>query len=428
MNPTTRGGAVLGTPALPLRQPATGYRSGLRALLGASGPALVASVAYLDPGNIITNLQAGARYGDELLWVVLLASVVAMLFQSLSAKLGIVTGRNLAEICRDSLPRRYVIALWLLCEAAAIATDLAEVIGSSIGISLLFNLSLLNAMLLTVAATYSLLQLETRGYRPLELVIGAFVSVIGMAYLVEVSRMPVNWSSVWAHSIPSRFTDHGALGLAVAIVGATIMPHALFLHSGLTQNRVSAGAVREPRARIRLSNIEVIVALGAAGLINMVMGVIASVAFHNGHAETADIASATRLLTPLFGAFAGTLFLIALVASGISSSVVGTLAGQIIVQGFVGYRIPLWLRRGLTVVPAIVVIASGLDVTTVLIASQIVLSLALPVPMIALVWFTSRRSVMGEHRNHRSVTVLAIAATVLVLVLNGVLLWQAVSG
>ncbi|NPT63795.1 hypothetical protein GS910_05920 [Paraburkholderia sp. RL16-012-BIC-B] len=197
---------------------------GLRTLLAASGPAVIASVAYLDPGNIITNLQAGARYGDTLLWVVLLASIVAMLFQSMSARLGIATGRNLAEICRDALPRRYAIALWLFCEAAAMATDLAEVLGGAIGISLLLHITLFDGMVITIIATYALLQLEKRGFRPLELVIAGFVGVIGMAYLAELTIMPVNWSSVWRHSLPSRFADHGALNPAVGIVGARQRP------------------------------------------------------------------------------------------------------------------------------------------------------------------------------------------------------------
>lgn len=425
MNRTT---AIEPAPAAPThvnRQPVlAGGGRGLRALLAASGPAVVASVAYLDPGNIITNLQAGARYGDTLLWVVLLASLVAMLFQSLSARLGIATGRNLAEVCRDALPRRHAIALWLFCEAAAMATDLAEVLGSSIGLSLLFNTTLLNGMVLTIAATYALLQLEKRGFRPLELVIAGFVGIIGIAYLAELSIMPVNWSSVWRHTLPSRFADHGALNLAVGIVGATIMPHTLFLHSGLTQNRMPTDTHYTRRALIRLSNIEVVCALGVAGLINMAMVVIASVAFHHGHPDTADIASATQLLTPLFGAWAGTLFLVALVASGISSSVVGTMAGQVIVQGFVGFRIPWWMRRIVTTVPAVIVIGSGCDVTATLIASQVILSIALPVPMIALVWSTSHRGLMGDYCNRRSTTAVAIVATGLVLVLNIFLLWQ----
>lgn len=402
---------------------ASGAR-GLRSLLAGSGPAVIASVAYLDPGNVITNLQAGARYGNTLLWVVLVASFVAMLFQSLSAKLGIATGRNLAEVCRDALPRHYAIALWLFCEAAAMATDLAEVLGGAIGLSLLFHTTLFSGMILTIAATYALLQLEKRGFRPLELVIAGFVGIIGISYLVELSIMPVNWSSVWRHTLPSRFADHGALNLAVGIVGATIMPHTLFLHSGLTQNRIPTGPGYDRRTLIRLSNIEVICALGAAGLINIAMVVIASVAFHHDHPDTADIASATRLLTPLFGACAGTLFLVALVASGISSSVVGSMAGQVIVQGFAGFRIPWWIRRFVTAVPAVLVIASGCDVTATLVVSQVILSIALPVPMIALVWSTSHRGLMGDYRNRRSTTAVAIAATGLVLVLNIFLLWQ----
>jgi manganese transport protein len=427
MNRTTANEPTLTSPsAAEFRQARSRHRTGPFGGLAAFGPAIVASVAYLDPGNIVTNLQAGAKYGDELIWVVLAASIVAMLFQSMSAKLGIVTGRNLAEICRETLPRRYAISLWLICEAAAMATDLAEIIGSSIGISLLFHITLFGGLIITVAVTCGLLQLEKHGYRPLELVICGFVGIIGLSYLAEVSVLPVHWASVLRHSAPSRFSDHGALDLAVGIVGATIMPHTLFLHSSLTQSRIPTHTVRERRRLLRISNIEVVCALGAAGVVNVAMVVVSSVAFHHGHQDTADLASATQLLTPLFGVFAGSLFLIALITSGISSSVVGTMAGQVIVQGFVGFPIPWWVRRGITIIPTVCIILSGVDVTRALVASQVMLSIALPAPMITLIWFTARRDLMGGDRNRLSTNMTAIVSTALVLGLNALLIWQSV--
>jgi manganese transport protein len=401
-----------------------GAQRGPRALLAFAGPAVVTSVAYVDPGNFATNIQAGAGYGYTLLWVVLLSNLIAMLFQSLSAKLGLVTGRNLAELCRDSLPRRCVIAMWLISELAAMATDLAEFTGGSIGVSLLCRLPMLPAMCITAAVTYSLLQLEKRGFRPLELAIAALVGVIGLSYLAELSLTQVDWRALVQHTVTPAIPDSNALTLTVGIVGATVMPHALFLHSGLMQNRVCPRNERERATLLKFSNIEVVVALGVAGLINMAMVVMASGAFHHGNPEIASIETAWRTLTPLLGSAAAGLFLAALIASGISSSVVGTMAGQMIMQGFVGFHIPVWLRRLVTMAPAFVVVALGVDATRSLVWSQVVLSVALPVPMIALMWFTSRAAVMGRFRNSRIMNAGGLLGTAIVLGLNLVLIVQ----
>ncbi|MDE1179129.1 Nramp family divalent metal transporter [Paraburkholderia sp.] len=407
-----------------IRETLAGRRRGLRAMLPFAGPAVVASIAYMDPGNFATNIQAGAGYGYTLLWVVAIANIVAMLFQSLSAKLGLVTGRNLAELCRESLPRRYVIAMWLISEIAAMATDLAEFVGGAIGVSLLTHLPMLPGMLITAAVTYGLLQFERRGFRPLELAIAALVGVIGLSYLAELLIAPVHWPSVAKHVFTPSIPDNAALTIAVGIVGATVMPHALFLHSGLTQHRVTPRNDRERDRLLTFSNIEVAVALGVAGLINMAMVIMAASAFHLSHPAIASIESAWRTLEPLLGSAAAGLFLAALIASGVSSSVVGTMAGQMIMQGFVGFHIPTWVRRLVTMVPAFIVVAYGVDATRALIVSQVVLSIALPVPMVALVWFTSRSALMGRYRNRRSTTAAAVAGTVAVLALNGVLLLQ----
>ncbi|WP_175772536.1 Nramp family divalent metal transporter [Paraburkholderia phenazinium] len=407
-----------------VREALEGRRRGPRVMLSFVGPAVVASIAYMDPGNFATNIQAGAGYGYTLLWVVAVANIVAMLFQSLSAKLGLVTGRNLAELCRESLPHRYVYAMWGMSEIAAMATDLAEFVGGAIGVSLLLHLPMMASMLVTGVVTYGLLQFERKGFRPLELVIAALVGVIGLCYLAELLIAPVHWPAVFLHTVKPSIPDSNALTISVGIIGATVMPHVLFLHSGLTQNRVAPRNERERSKLLTFSNIEVVVALGAAGLINMAMVIMASGAFHQGHSDIASIETAWRTLTPLLGSAAAGLFLAALVASGISSSVVGTMAGQMIMQGFVGFRIPVWLRRLVTMVPAFVVVAWGVDATSALILSQVVLSIALPVPMIALVWFTSRSALMGRYSNSRLTTVAAVAGTVAVLILNLTLLLQ----
>ena len=401
-----------------------GKRRGPRAMLACAGPAVIASIAYMDPGNFATNIQAGARYGYTLLWVVVLANLVAMLFQSLSAKLGLATGRNLAELCRDRLPRRYVIAMWLVSEAAAMATDLAEFVGGSIGISLLLHLPMMPAMFITAIVTYALLQFESRGFRPLELAIAALIGVIGLSYVVELMMTHVEWGALAIHALSPSIPDKNALTLAVGIVGATVMPHVLFLHSGLTQQRIPVRDVRERAALVRYSNVEVIVALGVAGLVNMTMVVMASGAFHVGHPDTAEIETAWRTLSPVLGSAAAAVFLAALIASGISSSVVGTMAGQMIMQGFIGVRIPVWARRLVTIIPAFVVVSLGVDATRALVLSQVALSVALPLPMIALVWFTSRGDVMGPFRNRWITSLTAIVCTVVVLGLNMLLIAQ----
>jgi manganese transport protein len=395
----------------------------IRTAIAFGGPAIIASIAYMDPGNFATNIQAGAKYGYELLWVVLLANVIAMLFQALSAKLGIVTGRNLPELCRDHFPRPVVLAMWGVSEIAAMATDLAEFLGGAIGLSLLLHIPLLAGMAATAAITYGLLMCEQFGFRPLELVIGAIVGLICICYLVEMFNAPIDWSAAAFHTVTPQLADSEALLLAVGIIGATVMPHAIYLHSGLTQARIPVRDDNDRRMVLRFSNREVVIALSMAGLVNMAMVMMASSAFHAGHPEVAQIETAYHTLTPLLGAAAAGIFLVSLIASGISASTVGTMAGQMIMQGFVGFRIPLWLRRLVTMIPAFAVIALGAEPTRALVLSQVVLSIALPLPMISLVIFTSRTDVMGAFTNSGLTRALAIFATVLVVALNAVLIY-----
>ncbi|MBN9489983.1 MAG: Nramp family divalent metal transporter [Alphaproteobacteria bacterium] len=309
-------------------------------------------------------------------------------------------------------------------EVAAMATDLAEFLGGAIGLSLLFRIPLLAGMAVTAVVTYGILLFQGRGFRPIEIIIGGLVSVIGVCYLIEMFIAPVAWGQAGFHAVVPSMPDAAALTLSVGIIGATVMPHAIFLHSGLTQARVPARNGEERQALVRFSNRETIAALAVAGLVNMAMVIMASAAFHAGHSDVSEIETAYHTLAPLLGGAAAAVFLISLMASGISSSAVGTMAGQLIMQGFVGFRIPIWVRRLVTMLPAFAVVAAGVDTTHALVMSQVVLSFALPIPMIALILFTRRRDIMGEFANSRVIDIAAIAGAAAVLALNVVLLAQ----
>jgi manganese transport protein len=406
------------------REALAGRRRGVRGFLPFAGPAIIASIAYIDPGNFATNIQGGAQFGYLLLWVVVLANGLAMLFQALSAKVGIVTEHSLPELCRLHFPRPLVLAMWVVSEIAAMATDLAETLGAAIGLSLLFGLSLVPGLLITFVVTLAILTLQSRGFRLIEMVIAGFVGIISLCYLIQMAIAPPDWAAFAFHSVVPQLAGPESLVLAVGIIGATVMPHAIYLHSSLVLNRVKAGSDADRRLILRYSNREVFLALGLAGLVNMAMLAVAAAVFHVGHADVATIETAYHTLVPLLGAGAGVVFMIALLASGLSSSVVGTMAGQVIMQDFVGFRIPLWVRRAATMVPALIVVALGVESTRALVMSQVVLSMALPVPMVALLVLSGRRDVMGDFANRRFVQAGAIAATVLVLGLNAVLLAQ----
>jgi manganese transport protein len=421
--PALASGATLGTERA-AREALDGRRKGVRAFLPFAGPAIVASVGYMDPGNFATNIQAGSTYGYQLLWVVLVANLVAMLFQAMSAKLGIVTGRNLAELCREQFPRPAVLGMWIASEIGAMATDLAEFLGGALGISLLFHIPLLSGLCIAAVVTLAILQLDKRGFRPLELVIAALVGVIGLGYLCELAIAPPDWHAALLGAVVPRLPDREALTLAVGIIGATIMPHTLFLHSGLTQNRTPARDDRERRALLRFSNREVVIALGFAGLVNLSMVMMSASVF--GNTGIADIGAAYGTLVPALGAGAAGIFLVALMASGISSSVVGTMAGQVIMQGFVGFTIPVWVRRLVTMAPAFIA-ALSFNPMTAMILSQVALSFVLPLPLVALVVLSSRKSVMGNFVMARRTACAAIVATILIVGLNVVLVGQALS-
>jgi len=331
-----------------------GNRRGWRALLPFTGPAFVASVAYMDPGNFATNIQGGAGFGYRLLWVVVLANLMAMLFQGLSAKLGIATGKNLAELARERVSRPIATGMWIV----------SEFLGVIVAFYLLFHIPMLIGALLTGAITYAILALHRYGFRTMETVIGSLVGVIAICYVVETLLAKPNWSEVLYHSVVPWLGGSPSVLLAVGIVGATVMPHAIYLHSALTQDRIVPEGSGQVRRIVRFSYIDVIIALTIAGLVNLAMMYMAASVFHStGHANVADITTAYLTLAPLLGNFAAFVFLVSLMASGISSSVVGTMAGQVIMQSFVGFTVPLWLRRLVTMLPAIAVVAIGLNVT-----------------------------------------------------------------
>lgn len=405
-------------------------RKGLFArLLPFLGPAFIASVAYVDPGNFATNIQSGAKFGYTLLWVVLASNLMAMLVQALSAKLGIATGRNLAELCRERFPRPVVLGMWVLMEIVAMATDLAEFLGAALGFNLLFGIPLWIAGLMTAVATMLILGLERYGFRPIEAVITVLVGVIGLAYVVETFLDRPDWGSVFFHAVKPEFAGSESVLLATGILGATVMPHVIFLHSALTQGRI---VVRDPARLRRLFHfqlVDVAIAMTVAGMVNAAMLIMAAATFHRtGLTDIGTIEEAHRTLAPLLGPAASWVFAISLLASGLSSASVGTMSGQVIMQGFLKRQIPIWVRRLVTMAPSLFVIGIGVDPTRTLVISQVVLSFGLPFAVVPLVLFTGRRKLMGTLVNHRVTTVAATAVATLIIALNLYLLFDVFAG
>ncbi|GAC1401964.1 MAG: Nramp family divalent metal transporter [Ktedonobacteraceae bacterium] len=405
-----------------------GRKKGLLALLPFLGPAFIASIAYIDPGNFATNIQGGSAFGYNLLWVIVLANLMAMLLQTMSAKLGLATGLNLAEMCRKHFGKPVVYGMWVVAEISAMATDLAEFLGASIALNLLFGIPLLYATLLIGVVTYLILQLERYGFRPLEAVITALVGVIALCYVVETFLSHPNFGQVGYHAVVPWLGGTQSILFSVGIIGATVMPHVIYLHSSLTQKRIIPRSEKEARRIFRWSVPDVVIAMSVAGLVNMAMLYMAAATFHaHGHTDIADINTAYQTLTPLLGGAASVIFAVSLLASGLSSSTVGTMAGQVIMQGFVGFTIPIWVRRLVTMLPAVAVAAIGFNPTNTLVLSQVVLSFVLPLPVITLVMFTRRRDIMGTLVNKSSTTWAAIACSVLILSLNVWLLYSTFS-
>jgi manganese transport protein len=389
------------------------------------GPAFIAAVAYIDPGNFATNIAAGSEFGYRLIWVIVLANLLAMLIQTLSAKLGIATGRNLPEVCRDEFPQRVSFGLWIQAEAIAMATDLAEFLGAAIGIDLLTGIGLFYSAVLAGIAAFGILELQRFGVRMLEAVIASLVGVIGGCYVVELLFAHPSYSAVFHHAITPQLGGSEAVLLSVGILGATVMPHVIYLHSALTQDRLVPETNEDAQTLLRYTRLDVVVAMTIAGLINVAMLVMAaSTFFRAGFLHVNSLDGAHKTLEPILGGASSVLFALALVASGLSSSAVGTLSGQVVMQGFIRRQIPIAVRRLVTMVPAFVVIALGLNPTRTLVISQVVLSFGIPFALVPLVWFTARRDIMGPLVNRRVTTAVASVVAAAIVGLNFVLLGQ----
>ena len=404
-------------------------RRGIRKVWPFLGPAFIAAVAYVDPGNFATNISGGAQFGYLLLWVVLSANLMAMLVQSMSAKLGIATGKNLPEICRDRFPKPVSIGLWIQAEVIAMATDLAEFIGAALALNLLFGIPLFPAGLLTGVGVFGILTLQRRGFRPLEAVISSMVGVILIAFALQVLYAKPEGERVLAGLFTPQFAGTESVLLATGVLGATVMPHVIYLHSALTQRRVVGKTDEEKKRIFRFETIDVMIAMGIAGVINLSMLSIAAVLLGSrGLTNVADIDVAFEQFRVLEGSGFAILFGVALLSSGLSSSSVGTMAGQVVMQGFINRRIPLFLRRAITMLPALTILAVGINPSRALVISQVVLSFGIPFALIPLLTFCRNRQVMGALVNHRLTTAVAVVVVTLIVSLNVFLLYQTFFG
>jgi manganese transport protein len=397
-----------------------GERRGVRAVLPFLGPAFIAAVAYVDPGNFATNMAAGAQFGYALLWVVLAANLMAMAVQTLSAKLGIATGRSLPEVCRDRFPARVVVLLWLQAEAVAMATDLAEFVGAALGLHMVFGLSLWACAVITGLAAFTILGMQVSGFRRLEATITAMVAVIVLAFGLEVLRgKPAARAFTHGLFVPS-LPAGGSAFLAVSIIGATVMPHVIYLHSSLTQSRIVGRDEGERRTIFRFEVVDISLAMGVAGLVNLAMLALAAAVFHaRGLTGAGDnLNQVFAGLNQFLGAHSGTVFGIALLASGIASSCVGTMSGQVVMQGFIRRQIPVFARRAITMIPALVLIGVGFSPTRALLLSQVFLSLGIPFALIPLLLFTSSRKLMGTLVNRYPMVLAAGLITAVIVGLN----------
>jgi len=392
-----------------------------------SGLGLVVGVAYIDPGNWGTDIAAGSKFGYSLLWVVVMSNVIGMFMQYLSSKLGIVTGLSLAENCRDHLSKYKSFSLWITAEFAAIATDLAEVIGAAIAFNLLFGIPLIYGAIITGLDTLLILGLERMGIRKVESIIIGMMVLIASIYLIEIYLASPDWYQIGYHAVVPELQE-GGIVIAVGILGATVMPHAIFLHSAMMKTRKSMFQIlRSPKRIIKFSTIDTIIALNIAGLINGAILVISAATFHQNNMIIESIEEAYQTLTPLLGNLSSTSFGIALLASGLASSIVATLSGQIIFEGFTKFKARLWKRRiiirAITIIPAIIAIYFGTSTLDILVISQVILSLQLPFTVIPLVYFTSKEKIMGkEYVNKIHIKILAVVGVSIIVIMNVLLL------
>jgi manganese transport protein len=403
-------------------------RGPVRGRIALLGPAFVAAVAYIDPGNFATNIAGGAKYGFLLVWVIVAAILMAMLVQYLSAKVGIATGLNLPELCRAHLPRPTTWALWVQAEIIAIATDLAEFVGAAIALNLLFGVPPFAAGLITAAVAFGILSLQQRGYRGFERAIAGFLGIVCLGFLYDLTQVSVDTGALLGGFVPG-FDGTDSVMLAVGILGATVMPHVVYLHSALVQARILPRDDAERRSLLRFQRVDVVIAMGLAGLINLTMLVVAASLFHeSGVTDIDSIEGAHAGFERLIGGGAALAFAVALLASGLSSSSVGTYSGQVVMQGFVDRRIPLFARRAVTMAPALVVLAIGVDATDALVISQVVLSFGIPFALVPMILLTKRADVMGKFVNRRGTTIVASIVAGLIIALNAFLLQQTFFG
>jgi manganese transport protein len=411
------------------RRSLDGQARGLSRIWPFLGPAFVAAVAYIDPGNFATNIAGGAKFGYLLLWVVLAANLIAMVVQTQSAKLGIATGKNLAELCRDTFSRRASIGLWLQAELVAMACDIAEVVGAALGLNLLFGIPLFPAGVIAGAGAFGILALQQKGFRRLEAGITMLVGVVVASFAFELLDANPDAGQVGRHLVVPGFAGTESILLATGIIGATVMPHVIYLHSALTQKRVVGRDDRERRKILGFERADVVIALSLAGAVNLAMMIVAAALFHGGGLTGVDsIEGAYEGLKSLVSARAATVFGIALLASGFASSSVGTMAGQVVMQGFIRRRVPIFLRRAVTLAPALVVLGIGLNPTDALVGSQVVLSFGIPFALVPLLMLAARRDVMGELVNPRWLTAVAGALAAMIIGLNLFLLQQVFFG
>jgi manganese transport protein len=406
-----------------------GDRRGLRGLVPFLGPAFIAAVAYVDPGNFATNIAGGAQFGYLLLWVILVSNLMAMLIQSMSAKLGIATGKNLPEVCRERFPKPVSLALWVQAEIIAMATDLAEFIGAALALNLLFGIPLFPAGLLTAVGAFAILELQRRGFRPLEAAIAGMVGVIVLAFSFQMFYAQPEGDRILAGLFTPQFAGTESVLLAAGILGATVMPHVIYLHSALTQRRVVGRTEQEKKKIFRFELIDVVIAMAIAGTINASMLIMAAALFYtSGVTDVGDIDVAFEQLRVMVSDNSAIIFGVALLASGFASSSIGTMAGQVVMQGFINRQIPLWLRRLITMSPALVILAIGVNASYALVMSQVVLSFGIPFALIPLLLFCRNRGLMGGLVNHRLTTTVATVVVALIVSLNIFLLYQTFFG
>jgi manganese transport protein len=406
-----------------------GNRRGLRGLLPFLGPAFIAAVAYIDPGNFATNIAGGAQFGYLLLWVILVSNLMAMLIQSMSAKLGIATGKNLPEVCRERFPKPVSLALWVQAEIIAMATDLAEFIGAALALNLLFGIPLFPAGLLTAVGAFGILELQRRGFRPLEAAISAMVGVIVLAFAFQMFYAQPEADRILAGLFTPQFAGTESVLLAAGILGATVMPHVIYLHSALTQRRVVGRTEEEKKKIFRFELVDVVIAMAIAGTINASMLIMAAALFYtSGVTDIGDIDVAFEQLRVLASNNSAIIFGVALLASGFASSSIGTMAGQVVMQGFINRQIPLWLRRLITMSPALVILAIGVNASYALVMSQVALSFGIPFALIPLLIFCRNRGLMGGLVNYRLTTAVATVVAALIVTLNVFLLYQTFFG